>query len=128
VEPERRHVARADQHALEPMLEATGREGEEDVQEDDGRQQIEREADGVRDRGVRPSQARQEDREARGDHQRAEAAVGPPRPGDDAGEDVRQRDPIGESGLKSGLGHVIAGQREPHQQARRGAAGQRDAP
>jgi hypothetical protein len=103
LQSERRRVAGDDERTLKGVLQPTSREREEDVKEHGCGHQVERLAEGVERRGVRPSQARHEHREARGDHQRAEAAVGPPRPREHAGEDVRQRDPVHERGLQAGL-------------------------
>ena len=80
------------------------------MQEEDGGQEVERLPDRVRGARVRPRERREEDREAGRDHQRPEAALRPAPPGDQAADDVRQRDPVDEGGLNARVGELLAGQ------------------
>jgi hypothetical protein len=108
LEPHREQVARQNQGALRTGLESSVRIGEEDLQVEHQRNQVEDLPDGRRQLRVGPGEVREKGRVAGRDHQRAEAAVGSPPPGDDAAEDVGDLDQAIERGLEPGVLDVIA--------------------
>jgi len=67
------------------------------VQEERGRQDVEERPDRVEAVDVGQLQGREAAREATGEHQGAEPALGTPQPGDGARQDVRNRDPVEQS-------------------------------
>ncbi len=125
LEPERRDVADPEQHAFRPRAQGPAGKREEHVHEHHRRDQVERDTHGEEDVRVRPREARQEDREARGDHQRPEAPRTPP-PRDEPAEHVREHHPDHECRLDRRLVHVVAREREPHGARSSGAPGKAD--
>ena len=132
LEPDRGRVGGAHETALEARLQPAAREGQEHVQEEHGRKQVEdlpdREGDVVR----RPRERRDVVHEARHDHQRPEPALGPPPPRDQAAEDVGERDPVREQRDHERLAQLgadrLVPQREDEGGRAGGTAGERERP
>ena len=88
----RHQVRRADQHAVARRRETSGREREEDVEEDRVGQRDQRQPGDERPRVRGHDQARQAVAEADRDHQRAEPVLRPPPPCEQPGADERSAD------------------------------------
>ena len=128
VQAECRGVRRRDQQAFRATLETAAREGQEHMEEEHRRQEVEQDPDRVQDGAVAGRQAGEEHREARRDHQHAEAAVGPAAPGDEPGDDVREHDPGIERRSDGGLGYVVAPERQDNRDRGGQAPGDPDSP
>ena len=80
------------------------------MQEHDAGNEVERDADRVRNREVGRGERRQEPGRPGQHHQDPEPALGSPPPGDDAGEDEAEDAPDRKSGVHTGLRDVVARQ------------------
>ena len=99
LEADRARVRGADEHALESGPQPALGEGEKDVQEERGGQDVEGGSDRVEHVHVRQLKSREAAGDAARDHQQPQAAFRPAPPCDQAGEDVRDGDPVQQARL-----------------------------
>ena len=92
--------------------QSSGREGQEDVQEQGRRQHVEQMTDAVQHGLVDPLQRGKSGGETGGQHQRPETAFRPAPPRQDAADHVRDDDPADEQALQTQAVELVAGQRE----------------
>ncbi len=127
---DRRDIRRRDQALHGPSPQPSVREGEEDMQEEHRRQQVERLSECVGDIARCPHERRREVDEARGDHQRAETARRSMPPCKQTTQDVREGQAGGEDGEHQRLAHLdadtLAGNRKRERDPGAPNAGNRD--